>query len=230
MGRCRQSVMCILILGASTGCATTGPASRELLASLRNQPEIAVVHYTAPSFRRNTAAARAANLWWPGLFGAIQTGLAERRSMAEASKLAAVYPVEDPVARVKEHIAARLSIALALANLHTVDHRLSVDDLDSLRRELISPIIFDFKTVDWGVTSIPLISDRYRVFYVVRFRVVRLKDATILWEDTCSSYGRDDGPSWTLDALVANSGGLLRRELEQAADACAETLLAHFVG
>jgi hypothetical protein len=105
---------------------------------------------------------------------------------------------------------------------------LSNDDLADLQATFVSGVVIDFWTSGWGVVGVPrttpFAAERYQPTYLVRVRLVQLRQPRVLWQSTCRSVGRDMGATWTMEELLANSADVLRAKLAAAADFCAEEL------
>lgn len=208
------------------GCATT-PLQVQLeageLARLRERADITIVHYPTPPFslRNPTAEARWSLLPIVGIVTASGTA---QRAVEEGERIRVQYALEDPIARVIDRFLLGLRTELGLQNLRVVQGRfLSTDNIEELRRTFGPVIVLDFRT-GWAASAVPKLipftAERYRVYYAVRSRLIRLEDARVLWQSLCSSVGRDPKASWALEEL--------RERVNEAADVCTEQLLDHF--
>jgi hypothetical protein len=113
---------------------------------------------------------------------------------------------------------------LKLSNVNAVSVPVRDDDIESLKRDLNSGVVLDVRTVKWGI-------DNNRARYSARVRLVRLEDSSVLWEATCHDLvSGKAGATRTRAVLTANHGELLKSELGEAADACADQLAGWVIG
>jgi hypothetical protein len=194
-------------------CAAQPPAPMmgdELALSL--QPQIHAVHHESQrSFSVQSTGYIVAAVLLP-------TPLVFLAASADGDGLKREYGLEDPVARMKQRLVSSLESSLKLTNVTAVSAPLLDDDIETLKRAFENGVVLDVRTVRWGI-------DNNRGSYSARARLVRLADSSVLWEATCHDLvaGRA-GATRTRAALVANNGELLKSELREAADACADQL------
>jgi len=206
----------LALLGA---CAARPPAptSGDQLA-LFSQARIHAVHHEAEqAFSVMSTGYIVAAVLLP-------TPLVFLAALADGHELKREYELEDPVAAMKQRLVNSLESNLKLANVIAVSAPARADDIEILRRDFESGVVLDVRTVKWGI-------DNNRARYSARARLVRLADSSVLWEATCRDpmAGRAGGTR-TRAAIVANNGELLKSELRQAGDACADQLAGWVIG
>ena len=209
------------VLAASlvAGCAATAQISLDpqLRQRLGEMGEIRGVHYYAPAAMRVVSSR---NLQW-----------------AETDKF---LPVEAPVKRVKDRFLAAVSQELGLTKLQIIDQprgaRISVfmaPPIELLKSEFRHGLVFDFYTGIWELDRmyqpLPFATPRYRFVTIVRARLIRLDDSTILWQQLCLPAGLKPEER-TLDEWLANDYALLHAEMEREAQYCADDLVVRFLG
>jgi hypothetical protein len=138
---------------------------------------------------------------------------------AEAKSLMDELKLEDPVARVKERLAAALESELRIAKVNRLERAPERSDPESLRKALGTGVVLQVRTENWRI-------DNNRAKYSASAQLVRLSDGVTLWHAVCpDSIADKDKPSPTTEQLKANGGELLKAKLAQAADACADALV-----
>jgi hypothetical protein len=222
------------------------------LARLRDQPEVLAIHYAAPPFLvRRTALKRrtglagleaggpAALLLLPVIVPiviGINAGVAaaneaqEAGERAEGAELTHEVGLGDPVVLLKERLASRL--AGEISRIRPVVEAMHSDDLKSLKQAFGSATILDVKTTGWGLHYHMEDTKTFFALYRVRARLIRLDQDKVVWqaELTCAAGGDRQFGLPTLEELRANGGALLKTAIAQAAEVCAEPLLARFRG
>lgn len=226
-GRFDRALAFVAILLLMVGCAPSLiKMEKEEIARLKDQPEIQAVHYPAPTFTITTAGQIAV----ASLFGIIGGAIVGASIEAEGKRLTKEYALEDPSVRVKDRFIAALGTGLELRNFRSLNEPLASDDLTELRTKFAGTMLIDFQTTNWAAGYHLPDTSRYRILYAVRARLIRPEESKIVWQGFCSFKGEDAATSPTLDELKANSGALLKEKLKEAADACADQLLAQFSG
>jgi len=208
-----KAAMTLSMLTLLAACAGQLPAPMkgdELALSL--QPQIHAVHHESQrSFSVQSTGYTVAAVLLP-------TPLVFLAASADGHGLKREFALEDPVARMKQRLVSSLESSLKLTNVTAVSAPLLDDDIETLKRAFENGVVLDVRTVRWGI-------DNNRARYSARARLVRLADSSVLWEATCHNLvpGKA-GPTRTRAALVANQGELLKSELREAADVCADQL------
>ena len=194
----RRFVASLLVVSI-TGCAGPHKLTRDEQLSLSSQPKIhAVHHWPAAAFvvREHTATA-------------LLLDTPADPTVSESVWLQREQP-EDPAPRVKSRLVSALQANLNLTNIYAVSDPLQNDDVKTLKNVFKTGVVLDVRTMKWG-------GDDYRGNYLVRARMVRLEDSTVLWKTTCS-------------ARWANDGKPLGAQLRMASDDCAAQLSAKALG
>lgn len=204
------------------GCAATAQISLDpqLLPRLRDMGEIRGVHYFTP---------------WGGAMRIVSSRNVTWSYDDE------FLPVEAPVKSVKDRFLARISQELQLTNVQVLDQPhgvakigpLMAPPIELLKEEFIRGLVFDFYTGIWELDRVPELlpsgTPRYRFGTYVRARLIRLDDATILWQQFC--LPADLKPEQrALNEWLANDFALLRAEVERQVQYCADDLVARFLG
>jgi hypothetical protein len=204
----------LTLLGA---CALQPPARMnedELALSL--QPRIVAVHYDSQrAFSVQSTGYVVAAVLLP-------TPLVFLAAAADGHGLKREFALEDPVAGMKQRLVASLESSLKLTKLTSVSAPPPDEEIETLKRMFESGMVLDVRTVQWGI-------DNNRATYSARARLVRLVDSTVLWEATCKDSVRGRSGA-NRAALVADSGKLLKSQLREAADACADQLAGWVIG
>lgn len=217
MNATAKSVLIVSMLTLLGACAAQPPARMnqdELALSL--QPRIHAVHYESQ---------RAFSVQSTGYIVAavlLPTPLVLLAAAADGHGLKREFALEDPVAGMKQRLVTSLESTLKLTNLTPVSAPPPDEDIETLKRIFETGVVLDVRTVRWGI-------DNNRASYSARARLVRLLDSAVLWEATCRDSVRGKAGA-TRDALVADHGKLLKSELREAADACADQLAGWVIG
>lgn len=227
---------CLLVLFVSAACSPARVTlTKAELSRLRSETKIPVVIHAPEPFSFVSAEDNFRTALAVGAVGALTGGLggvlvgmhAESRARSQGEELARANTLEDPALKVRDGFLSALVNQFNMTNLVPLDETFATDDPKSMGEKLAAGIVLDFKTSDWRL--IPAGSDaHYRVVYRVRSRFFRTSDQKVVWQGYCR-YD-PDGTHATLPELTARSGVLLRAKMDEAAEACAATLLVQFLG
>jgi hypothetical protein len=204
----------LTLLGACAVQPPTRMKEDELALSL--QPQIHAVHHEPQ---------RAFSVQSTGYIVAavlLPTPLVLLAASADGHGLKREFALEDPVAGMKQRLVTSLESRLKLTNVTDVSAPPPDEDIETLKRIFETGVVLDVRTVRWGI-------DNNRASYSARARLVRLVDSTVLWEATCHDTVRGKAGA-TRAALVANHGKLLKGQLREAVDACADQLAGWVIG
>ena len=161
------------------------------------------------------------------LFGPVGVFFTEQRARASGEETRARVGLEDPAFVMRDRFLAGLGTALGIAP-PSVQETCDTDDIKKLAQKLgSSGVVFDFRTIDWGVGApppTPFVAGGYGVFYMGRVRVIRLEEPKVVWQGLCFG-GTSDDKRTTLAAFQDNDGALVKTELVAAAESCAKVLL-----
>jgi hypothetical protein len=205
------------------------------LARLRQEGKIEVVTHspepfafiTAEENSKDAAAAVVAGALTGGIGGFFVGRNAENRARENGRAFAAANGVDDPASRVRDAFTAALVNQFALRNLATIGDAPASDDAERMRQVFGAATVLDFKTYRWRLVPIAM-RDRYRLYYALRARLLRLNSGATVWQGYCRY---DSGDSdLVLEELTADSGRMLRAKINEAADSCAANLLVQFLG
>ncbi len=207
----------LFLTACSPALVMIDPATRE---SLKQTPEIKVVHYSPPELQLEGRARTG--------YGA-SAGTAA--AMATQAKLEArrELTVEDPVVRIKTNVVSALSKMLTATQLTNVPTAMPDDQLQSLKGFFGKETVLDFSTTYWGLAPVPF-QPHDLVLYRARARLLQFPEGKVLWQGACDleadeSQGISPGKEGELSkALVVNN------TLDRLADRCAELLVAQFSG
>ncbi len=217
-----------LLIGGCTA-AETRMRPGDLLRLQASRDLVAVYHEPPPL-----------HFWRPG------HGLAAAAN--DGRQLRGAYAVQDPAARVRDRVLSALQSEVGLPDVRRVELPLGRDDagdpaagrsvtadelsrLSRLRAALGTATLFEFETADWGLGFDFQDPGRYGVYYSVLARLLRLEDSRVLWRAPVRcGFARKGTANPTLAEWLANQGVLLRAKLDEAADECAQQLVAHFRG
>jgi hypothetical protein len=146
----------------------------------------------------------------------------------------------DPVTDVESAFLDGLRGEMGLASVERSGARLSSGhvasmgaDLQPLRATFRDGLVFDFETIEWRLafvsrSFIDNTRTTYGIDHSVRARLVRLADATVVWQGICLSRS-GDAPRM-LQEFTADDFALLKSRRAEVADACAKELLGSFLG
>jgi len=186
---------------------------RNELNRLKDEPSIAVVYYRAPDFI--VAIPEASSLFVGG-----PIYMATAKSAGE--RMIRKYELQDPTLRVRDSLISALAAELNVKSFEVAPEPLENDNLDTISARFPKRLVLDFKTALWTLMTSEPLSDKRRLFYEVRARLLRTEDGTLVSRAHCMYRARPMPEGW--DDLTANGGALLKARLEQAADACAARL------
>ena len=165
-----------------------------------------------------------------GPVGLISGGMSDLRSAQElGGKLLQEFGIQDPVLRVKSKSIDLLAHE-NLKNVQTFDSLLPDDEPAKLKQTLDSEVVIDFKTITWMLSSYKKNPGHYIDAYRARSRLVQVEDGKVLWEGECHMKQHDLTTAPTMDELTVNQGALLKSIFQDNADACADEIVAQFLG
>jgi len=195
----------------------------EVLIHLKKQPLIRVVLYTpGPVFVRENKGV---------------LGVGTREWATAGNKMVIDYSVEDPAIRIKDHVLSSLEADPGLKIDHTVynnPYDIKISKLNGkfgygfaigFRSEIK---LFPFPGTIYGID--PDYWSHYQLSFGAFSWLIDLDNSKIVWRAKCGVTWKDRKTSPSLEELEANNGALLKVKFNEAADACAEELLAKFLG
>lgn len=151
--------------------------------------------------------------------GVLFTPLVAVGASFEGLNLRETLSLEDPIVLVQERLLAALEGQYRLPNVIRVAQPAARFAGDTQYKSL-NGVVLEVRTTKWGI-------DNNRAKYAAGARVLRLSDGAMLWDAICDDVTADkDKPSPEIDALRADNGALLKAKLNQAAEACADQLVA----
>jgi len=203
-------LMSLLAAWLLAGCASNLPAVSDEDESVGRQTarldaveserlrhrSLAVRTGSTPSFYADTPGRRTF-----GILGVIAM-------MREGNRLVDDYGLQDPAGQLSEE----LLTALARRN----DMRTSSRDA--------ADVLLDVKTINWDFRPYRNNPDNLFVVYSARISLVDQRSGTVLASGKCRSRRDRVGDSATLEQLLADDAKLLRNELREAADECAQRM------
>ena len=218
----------VLLTLGSIGCAPAFvPLDKEEMARLRSEPQILVMAYEPPPFGYQSPLTPVA----PGAAGVFNPATGASAIGATTDPRAPVFllasALEDPVFEVKEVFVRGLAGRLGATRLVDVQEVLAHDEIQGLAKRFGNEVVLDFRTRSWGLLQAATRLYPYQIVYEVRSRLLRLSDARILWQGHCQYDGRYARAN--VDEAAANSVPALREKFSQAAEACANVLLAQIL-
>jgi hypothetical protein len=209
----------LLALALFAACAPAlVPLDRAELARLKSEP-IRVVTYQPPRFLYQAPVSQ---FGAGGVFNPVTGGFSGGAAGDPRAQVFAIdTPLEDPALRIKEVFIKGLAGELDAARLIDTPETLADDDARTLQKKFDGGAVLDFQTESWGLLASSLISLPYTMVYAARGRLLRLSDGRVLWQGHC----RYDA---NLDQFKANSTPALKEKFIEAAESCAQQLLAQF--
>ena len=139
--------------------------------------------------------------------------------------------LQDPVIHVKDRLIATLQRDIGLKNLRAVPDVTSDGTIDTFKERYPSGAVLELRTYGWGM-------EYDRAKYAASAYLTNLADSKLLWSTTCEWVILDEakpGPDNAMDggelrqALYANNGALLKAKLREAAEICADQIVARLM-
>ncbi|HVG23583.1 MAG TPA: hypothetical protein VND45_05470 [Thermoanaerobaculia bacterium] len=216
--------LCIALLLFGTACATTTVTPNR--GEIEKLQDVRAVTYAPAPFVLASAGKAAAG----GLFGMIGGAVAASSMQRAGEELIATYDVPDPAVTVRERLAAALTQQFGPGA--TADTAPTGDSLAELRGKFgREAAVLDTNTANWQLLYYPSDWSHHYLYYAARARLVRLSDGKVLWQNYCVRQLRDPKESRRqVDDYRADNGALLKQKAQEAADGCAEELIAHLQG
>lgn len=211
----------LLLFG--TACATnSGVVPRRADVAKLSEGEVRAVTYEPAPFFLASAGKAAAG----GLFGLVGGAIAANSMQRAGQAMVAEYSVPDPALTLRERLAAAVSEQFGL---RVTPETAPVDDaVPALRARFGSGAVLDTRTLGWQLVYYPSDWRHHHVSYVGRARLVRLSDNKVLWQKGCFIKLQDPkGSRRTVDEYRASNGELLKQKVQEAANRCADELIAH---
>ncbi len=131
------------------------------------------------------------------------------------------YGLEDPARSVQRLLAAGMVARSRSTEARSVDLVLRGSTADELRRALGEGHALVLRTYGWKLGKGTGWAPEIALSYQVDARLVRVSDATVLWDGACDVRTA----SAPMSAWEDNGGALMRSEHARAADACSMQLL-----
>lgn len=131
--------------------------------------------------------------------------------------------VPDPAASIAQALQADL---VRENGMKSVDMSVSTDTTDALKlasQYENADLLLDVYTTYWGFVYFPTNWTHYKVLYIARMRLIDTKTAKVLATGFCSrkpESSASEAPTYA--ELLGDHGALLKKELAQAAETCAE--------
>ena len=212
-------------LSLVAGCAPRFVGiDRDTLLRLKDQPEIRVVRHPPPAFDLGNPG----NTVLGSVFGL--SGGSPVAGPQGTGEIARAFGLTDPARTVQDRFTASLAFELGLSSLRPVDNVVSGDGFDDLQKAFGTGVVLDLKTMRWGISPDPQFGTRYRVDYAARARLVRVEEATVVWQGACDASEREAERGATLGELTADDAERLTEKFRDAAQACADELLGQILG
>lgn len=218
----KKLLIAVLLLGA--GCATTKVAPNR--AEIAKLQDVRAVTYAPAPFVLASAGKIAAG----SLFGMIGGAVAAGSMQRAGEEMIATYAVPDPAVAVRERLAAALADQF---NLQATPDTAPAGDSPAVLRSKFGgdAAVLDTHTLGWQLIYYPADWTHHYLVYVARARLLRLRDGKVLWENRCFRKMPDPRESRRkVDDYRADNGALLKQKAQEAADGCAEELIAHLQG
>ena len=224
-------IIAILLTACAEKEIRIDPAIQGMLAM---QQEIVAIHFPPAPFTAQTPEVRnaaSAGMLFGAIGGAIAGAVQASEAKQAGSQLVKDYGLEDPILKIKRSFLDAVSRSSNIHNVNSVQEALADDDLASLKRKFQNAFVFDFKTISWSLNPAgPLSPNNYRVYYTGRARLLSFPEGKIEWQGVCEAEGKIEDSAPTLLQLVANSGAVLKSQLNSTSDLCSEQLERQFMG
>jgi hypothetical protein len=215
----------VAVLLLATGCATTTVAPKRAEIEKLKDAEVRAVTFAPAPFVLASAGKAAAG----GLFGMIGGAVAGASMQRAGEEMIDTYAVPDPAIAVRERLAGALTDEFGLRL--TTDTAPAGDTAAELKAKFGDATVLDTQTIGWQLVYYGSDWTHHYLVYAGRGRLLRLSDRKVLWEDRCFIRLPDPkGSRRKVDDYRANNGELLKQKAQEAADACANELIAHLRG
>ena len=219
----------ILVTGiANVPLARQSKRSKIIEETIKTEPEVIVLHYEPPGLDITTRAEKEeddtlddAPLWAQILF----SGFTEDPDAKYAELIENLW--EDPIEKVKQGFVSSLEADLGLTNIRSIEKSQRRDNhkIKRLQKDFPETAILDFITKSISFVPKTLSSSRYRLGYKAEVRLIQPQNSRPIWSEKCSNAGA----ARRLETFLNEDGALLKKDLENAAQVCAENLYSRFV-
>ena len=139
--------------------------------------------------------------------------------------------IQDSAYEIAEEIARLMASHHGIKYVGITSSVISEDDVSLISAEYKSfPLVLDLKTLNWGLLYFSPSSDRYRVFYLARLRLIDTSSKNVIAEGLCRSVPEltDDAPSY--EELLESGAGRLKTEIDKALRFCVAELSSKSLG
>ena len=127
--------------------------------------------------------------------------------------------ISDPVNIFKQRFLYSLHESHEGISIIPIKEPFPDDNPERLQDEFTNQLVFDFRTITWGVSSKSSShADSAPVLYGGRIRLLAFPEGEILWEENCPTPGEAQG---NIYELTENQGELLQKRLVMLAKNCA---------
>ena len=141
------------------------------------------------------------------------------------------HNIQDSAPEIAEEIARLMESNYGIKYVGITSSVISEDDVSLISAEYKSfPLVLVLKTLNWGLLYFNPLSDRYRLFYLARLRLIDTSSTSVIAEGLCRSVPEltDDAPSY--EEMLENSAGRLKTEIDKAIRFCVSELSSKSLG
>jgi hypothetical protein len=141
------------------------------------------------------------------------------------------HDIQDSAYEIAEEIARLMASHYGIKYVGVTSSVIGEDDVSLISAEYKSfPLVLDLKTLNWGLLYFTPSSDRYRVFYLARLRLIDTSSKNVIAEGLCRSVLEltDDAPSY--EELLESGAGRLKTEIDKAIRFCVAELSSKSLG
>lgn len=219
----KKLAIAALLLG--TACATSTVAPKRAEIEKLKDAEVRAVTFPPAPFVLASAGKAAAG----GLFGMIGGAVAANSMQRAGEELIDTYDVPDPALSVRERLASALTEGFGVRV--APDTAPAGDTPGELKAKFGDATVLDTQTIGWQLVYYGSDWTHHYLVYAGHARLLRLSDRKVLWENRCFVRLPDPkGSRRQVDDYRANNGELLKQKAEEAANTCANELIAHLRG
>ena len=188
---------------------------------LKKEPNVQAVYYSPPVFK----ISHLDRVQYGAAFGLVGGMISAATIVDPEQKIIEEFGIKDPSLKIGRDVISDIMGKLELKNIKVNKSPLSNDQFKSLKQGFGEAFVIDFKSMKWGLLEY---QGNYYPKYVVRARVINLKESRVTWQGLCE-YGKEEiRYPHQLSDFTLNQGAFLKEKLAQVATKCTKVLLAQF--
>ena len=205
-----RTFLLVGVAAASAGCVSVQqiPMDAASVDAIKGK-EVMLAERARPDFAAMTPTKAA--------FGAIGAAA----MVSEGNEIVKTHRIEDPAVYIGERLASALGTRYSIRRSPKGAPVASDEAADLAKSAAASDLALDVRTINWSLAYYPTSWGRYRVIYSARLRLVDTRTGKVLAEGGCARVPDDASTAPSYDELLANNAERLKKELQSAAEFCA---------